>query len=77
MTWKEFQLKRIAYERQEKNSWLKVREISYLIYLSIPQKGTKMSKEKFMPLEKSKVNRATNEAQQQFLEEVKKFWSKK
>lgn len=78
MTWREFQLRRVAYERQEKTSWLKVREISYMIYCSIPEKSPKKSREQFMPIEKKfKKQVASEDATQRYLEEIKKYYKNK
>lgn len=73
MTWREFQLRLLGYKRQEKNDWFKVRELAYLVYLSIPQKGSKMNKEKFMPLENKKIVKPSNNTVNRFLEEFKKY----
>lgn len=55
MSWREFQLRRIGYEREQKTDWYKVREISYWVYMSIPTKGKKASKQEFMPIEQKVV----------------------
>ncbi|MDV3594395.1 hypothetical protein CMU87_18160 [Elizabethkingia anophelis] len=55
MSWREFQLRRIGYERSQKTDWYKVREISYWVYMSIPTKGKKASKQEFMPIEQKVV----------------------
>jgi len=77
MTWREFQLRLLGYQREQKNDWFKVREVAYLIYLSIPQKGTKMSKEKFMPLENKTVKPVNNEVKEWYLQEIQNYYNKK
>ena len=73
MTWREFQLRRFAYERQRKEEWRHTREIAYWIYLSIPTKEAKINKEQFFPIDsKGKSNVKTSQFARKFLEEQQK-----
>ena len=74
MTWREFQLRRFAYERQRKEEWRHTREIVYWIYLSIPTKEAKINKEQFFPIDdsKGKSNVKASQFARKFLEEQQK-----
>lgn len=51
MTWREFLLRREGYIREKTEREALTREISYMVYLSIPQKEPKMSKDRFWNIE--------------------------
>lgn len=79
MTWREFQLRRAGYLRHQKEDWKKARMIAYYALAATGAiSTTKMSIEKFMPLEgvKSKprasdaANEAYMKAHEQYLKEV-------
>lgn len=54
MTWREFQLRRIGYERQELKEWRKVREISYWSGAGTAFDASKTKINQFMPLDENK-----------------------
>lgn len=62
MTWREFQLRRYAFERSEKRNWFKIREIAYSSLVAGGMDTKKVSKEKFMPLEERKKAKVSSEA---------------
>lgn len=47
MTWREFQLKRHGFLRQQKEQLRHTQTIAYMIYLGIPEKGKKKSLNQF------------------------------
>lgn len=51
MTWREFQLRLEGYKREKKEREALTREISYMVYLGIPQKEPKLSKDRFWNIE--------------------------
>ena len=80
MTWREFRLRTIGYQRQEKTKWYHTRILTHQIYLTIPEKGTKKSIDRFWPLEDQQEERTSQrqiliEAQRKVIEEAKsKKW---
>ena len=62
MSWREYQLRRIGYIRQEKEEWKRTRMVSYYSLVASGAIDTrKMSIEQFMPLDgKSKSSRMTD-----------------
>lgn len=54
MTWREFHLRKIAYERQQKEWWYKIREIGYASLIGGGVDPKKLTKEKYMPLDEPK-----------------------
>ena len=77
MTWREFQLKRHGFLRQQKHQVSQTRTIAYMIYLSIPEKGNKKTIEQFWSLdEKTSIHsdwqkEALREAQKLAVQEAK------
>lgn len=75
MTWREFQLRRYGYEREDKSKWLHTREICYYVLAATGAIDTKkMSKEKFMPLDGSgskKVVGITDRGKELFMKALK------
>jgi len=64
MSWREFQLRRRAYDKAEKEDWIKVREMAFasLIGPHVDPKKLPKSKEQFIPLEpKKKVSNSALE----------------
>ncbi|MDV3461774.1 hypothetical protein CMV04_12215 [Elizabethkingia anophelis] len=55
MSWREFRLRRIAYDRSQKKEWYKVREISYWSAAGTAIDVRKTSIDKFMDLEEKEV----------------------
>lgn len=52
MTWREFQLRKEGYSREDKRRWEHTREISYYVLVATGAIDTrKVSKEKFMPID--------------------------
>lgn len=59
MTWREFQLRRLGYAREDKAKWIHTREIAYYSLVASGAIDTrKVSKEKFMPLNDGKKTKA-------------------
>ncbi|MDV4024646.1 hypothetical protein CMT52_09895 [Elizabethkingia anophelis] len=55
MSWREFQLRRIGYERSQKTDWYKVREIAYWSAAGTAIDVRKVPKDKFMAIEQKEV----------------------
>ena len=53
MTWREFHLRRIGFERSEKREWYKVREMGYAALIGGGVDPKKLTKEKYMPLDEN------------------------
>lgn len=54
MTWAEFRIRQFAYNRVQRNEWIKVREVAYYSYISgWMGKDRPPTKEQFMPLNES------------------------
>lgn len=58
MTWREYQLRLLGFKRRNKDKWIHTREVAYMVYLNIPEKGKKVSKEQFMPLEDLRIRKS-------------------
>lgn len=75
MTWREFQLRRYGYEREDKSKWLHTREICYYVLAATGAIDTKkMSKEKFMPLNgngSKKLGGITDRGKELFMKALK------
>lgn len=76
MTWREFQLKRHGYIRQQKENWNHTRTIAYMTYLSIPEKGKKKTIDQWWSLDAKKSvenwqKKALKEAQKLAVQEAK------
>ncbi|WP_288446523.1 hypothetical protein [uncultured Chryseobacterium sp.] len=73
MTWREFQLRKLGYSREDKTRWLHTREVTYHVLVATGAIDTrKMSKEKFMPLENgsNKTVVITSRAKEIFMKAV-------
>ena len=53
MTWREFNLRRIGFERSEKREWYRTREVGYASLIGGGVDPKKLTKEKYMPLEET------------------------
>ena len=77
MTWAEFQIRLFAFNRMEKNNWLKLREILWVTLISSHQDPKKLPKTKdaFMSLDggKKEVKGATEEQKQAFLKATEQY----
>lgn len=76
MTWREFQLKRHGYLREQKENWRHTQMISYMTYLSIPEKGKKKTINEWWSLDDKKgvkdwQKEALRQAQKLAVEEAK------
>lgn len=76
MTWREFQLKRYGYIRQQKENWSHTRTIAYMTYLSIPEKGNKKTIDQWWSLDGKKSvedwqKEALRKAQKDAVQEAK------
>ena len=54
MTWREFHLRRIGFERSEKREWYRTREVGYASLIGGGVDPKKLTKEKYMPLDDTK-----------------------
>ncbi|MDV3661628.1 hypothetical protein CMU70_14330 [Elizabethkingia anophelis] len=61
MSWREFRLRRIAYDRSQKKEWYKVREISYWSAAGTAIDVRKTPIDKFMELEEKEVIKVSKE----------------
>lgn len=79
MTWAEFQLRLIAFNRAEKREEHKMRRMAWISYIAPhqdPKKLRGMTERKFWNIEGEKRPRVSEEARQRFLEEYKKYLDK-
>ena len=51
MTWREFHLRKIGFERSEKREWYRTREIGYASLIGGGVDPKKLTKEKYIPLD--------------------------
>ena len=51
MTWREFHLRKIGFERSEKREWYRTREVGYASLIGGGVDPKKLTKEKYMPLD--------------------------
>ena len=77
MSWREFHLRKIGFERSEKRAWYKVREMGYAALIGGGVDPKKLSKDKYMPLDAPNSHHVTQdgfaalkEAQQKYLEQT-------
>jgi hypothetical protein len=76
MSWREFLLRQIGYQREQKNEWYKVREIAYCALVGSHQDPKKLpkNKENFIPLEGQKQKKGvSDDTKQKFIELYKKW----
>ena len=74
MTWAEFQIRLIAYQRTERKEWYKSRLVAYQVYLSNWQSKKKPSSiEKYLPLDEAKKSKITDAHRQAFLQALDKY----
>jgi hypothetical protein len=76
MSWREFLLRQIGYQREQKTDWYKVREIAYCALVGSHQDPKKLPKniESFIPLNGQKQKKGVSEdTKQKFLELYKKW----
>ena len=79
MTWREFQLRKAGYEREQLKNWEHTRMTAYWSGAGTAFDGTKMSMDKFLPLgkdaEKPRVSiehrESFNKAMQEYKDKVK------
>ena len=62
MTWREFQLKRMGFERSEKRKWFMVREIGYASLIGGHIDPKKLPKDKYIPLDDNTPKKASSSA---------------
>jgi len=53
MTWREFHLRRIGFERSEKREWYRTREVGYASLIGGGVNPKQFPKEKYMPLDEN------------------------
>ena len=51
MTWREFHLRKIGFERSEKREWYRTREVGYASLIGGGVDSKKLTKEKYIPLD--------------------------
>lgn len=75
MSWREFQLRSIGFQRKEKNDWLKVREIAYnsLIGSHLDPKKIPKSKERYMPLDGNSEKKVSDKQKEMFMNAFKNY----
>lgn len=79
MTWAEFKLRLIAFNRTETRQMYKLRRLAWVTFIAPyqdPKKLRGMNEKKFMPLEGENPKKASKEIKQRFLEEYKKYLDK-
>ena len=80
MSWAEFQLRLIGFNRSEERDLLKVRRIAWSAFIGShqdPKRLKGLTEEKWMQIGNKKVVKVSDEAKQRFLTEYKKYLAKK
>lgn len=80
MTWAEFRLRLIGFNRQEERDFYKLRRLSWITYIAPhqdPKKLRGMTEERFMKLGNKPRARVSEATRQRFIEETKKYLAKK
>jgi hypothetical protein len=75
MSWREFQLRSIGFQRKEKNDWIKVREIAYncLIGSHLDPKKLPKTKERYMPLDNKEHPKISEKQKNMFINAFKNY----
>lgn len=60
MTWREFSLRLMGFRRQQKEEWIRTREVAYSSLIAGGMDPKKLTKEQFMPLENKVTKKASN-----------------
>lgn len=80
MTWAEFQLRLIGFNKSEERDLYKVRRIAYASIIGPhydPNKLRSMTEQKFMPITDKDRPKVSEAHKQRFIEEYKKYLDKK
>ncbi len=81
MTWAEFQIRLFAYNRMEKNSWYKIRELAWCSTIAphLNPKNLPKTKVQFWNLEKNNESKSkvTPEQKKAFLQAMSDYIKKK
>lgn len=80
MSWREFTLRSFGFKRHEKETWLKVREISYsaIIGSHLDPKKIPKSKEKYLPLDADSFQKGVSETHKEvFINAYKKYMNER
>ena len=80
MTWAEFQLRLIGFNRSEQRHEYKLRRQAWVSYIAPhqnPKKLRGLKEERWWPIGKKKVVKVDDASKQRFIEEYKKYLEKK
>ena len=76
MTWREFHLRRIGFERSEKREWYRTREVGYASLIGGGVDPKKLTKEKYMPLDEAKPNGIMTDSMKEALAKAREIAQK-
>lgn len=77
MTWREFQLRKIGYERQNLEQWKRVREIAYWSGAGTAFDASKVKPNRFMPLgEEQSVRGVSDKTKERFRQLQREYLEK-
>lgn len=77
MSWREFQLRKMGYDRKEKIEWEKVRQIAYWSGVEVGFDRSKYSPQKFMPLDDKEQSKGVSEEAQARFKKAQKEYKEK
>lgn len=80
MTWAEFKLRLIAFNRAEEREEYKLRRLSWITYIAPhqdPKKLRGLREDKWWKIGKNDTQKVSQEHKDRFLEEYKKYLAKK
>jgi hypothetical protein len=80
MTWAEFNLRLLSFNRQEERELYKLRRQAWITYIAPyqdPKKLRGMTEERWWRIGENSKPRVSNEARERFLKEYKKYLDKK
>lgn len=76
MTWREFHLRKIGFERSEKREWYRTREVGYASLIGGGVDPKKLTKEKYMPLDEAKPNGIMTDSMKEALAKAREIAQK-
>ena len=76
MTWREFHLRKIGFERSEKREWYRTREVGYASLIGGGVDPKKLTKEKYIPLDEAKPNGIMTDSMKEALAKAREIAQK-
>ena len=80
MTWAEFQLRLIGFNKQEESELLKLRRLAWITYIAPhqdPKKLRGLSENRWWSIGKTTTRKVSEEQKQRFMQEMVKYLAKK